>query len=123
MEVGEGDTMQNLIIALILVFLATILGAFGSLFLKKGAVKKFSFLGLLHNYNLILGFVLYAGSTIPFIAALRFGDLSVVYPFVSLSYIWVIILSKKFLNESINTYKILGICFIVLGVVLIGLSA
>ena len=123
MEVGEDDTMQNLIIALILVFLATILGAFGSLLLKKGAVKKFSFLGLLHNYNLILGFVLYAGSTIPFIVALRFGDLSVVYPFVSLSYIWVIILSKKFLNESINTYKILGICFIVLGVVLIGLSA
>jgi len=58
-----------------------------------------------------------------FIPALRGGDLSVLYPFVSLSYIWVMLLSIKMLGEKMTKLKWLGILLIISGVSLIGLGS
>ena len=123
------DSLRPLFISFVLVLLATIMGAFGSLFLKIGSssVKSKNPLLLIRlifkNKSLFVGFLLYGASTVPFLIALKFSELSIVYPLVSLSYIWVILLSKHFLKEKINKEKLIGIFLIILGVVLIGLSS
>ena len=78
---------------------------------------------LIHNYNVLIGAFLYGIGTILFIPALKHGELSVLYPFVSTSYIWVSILSMSFLGEKMNREKWLGIALIIVGVTLIGLGS
>jgi uncharacterized membrane protein len=58
-----------------------------------------------------------------FIPALKGGDLSVLYPFVALAYIWVSLLSVKFLGEKMNKFKWLGIALIIIGVSFIGIGS
>jgi uncharacterized membrane protein len=107
------------LLAIILVLISTIFAAFGSLFLKKASTKfKFSFKGIF-NKNLILGGLIYVFSTIFFIAALRRGQVSILYPITSLSYIWVSIIAVLFLKEKMNKFRYIGILFIILGVILI----
>lgn len=107
-----------------LVALATILGAGGPIFLKKAAHQmRFSLKGIVLNHNLILGLGSYGIGTILFIPALKGGDLSVLYPFVALTYIWVSLLSVKYLGEKMTRKKWLGVFLIILGVASIGIGS
>ena len=107
-----------------LVVIASMIGAVGALFLKKGSPKfRISISGVLRNKYLLIGVVLYALSTILFIPALRGGDLSVLYPLVSLAYVWIALLSIKFLDEKMNKSKWLGITLIIIGVSLVGIGS
>lgn len=116
--------MKTQLWAIGLVIIATILGAFGPIFFKKAAHKfKLSIKALITNYNLLIGCALYGISTLFFVPALRGGELSVLYPFVALSYIWVSFLSIKMLNERMNKWKWVGIALIILGVSCIGLGS
>jgi len=109
-----------IIVGILLVVLATLIGASGSLLLKKGSgTASFNIMQILRNKYLVLGLLLYGLSTIPFIIGLKFGPLSMLYPFTSLSYIWVSLLSMKYLNEKMNLLKWLGVLFILTGVSLI----
>ena len=106
-----------------LVIAATLIGAFGPILLKKASTKKLSNLSsLMGNYHLFGGVALYALGTMLFIPALKGGDLSVLYPFVALSYVWVSFLSVKFLGEKMNMLKWIGIALIIIGVTFIGLG-
>ena len=110
--------------AVALVVFGGILGAFGPIFLKKGSekvshdVKSFIF-----NRYIFIGLCFYGFGTIVFIPALKGGDLSVIYPLVSISYIWVALYSMWLLKEKMNKYKWIGIALIILGVSLIGLGS
>lgn len=116
--------METQIWAVGLVILATIFGALGPIYMKKGSKNfRLNFRDLITNKNLILGVGFYGVSTVIFIPALRGGELSVLYPFVSLSYIWVSFLSVKMLGEKMNRFKWLGVLIIILGVSLIGLGS
>lgn len=107
-----------------LVILATLVGAFGPILLKKASARRLSKLNsLITNYNLFGGVSLYAIGTLLFIPALKGGELSVLYPFVALTYIWVSLLSVKFLGEKMNKVKWLGITFIIIGVSFIGFGS
>jgi uncharacterized membrane protein len=116
--------MKTELWAIGLVLLATTLGSFGPLFLKKASSKiKLSLKSILKNYNLIIGLAFYGLGTILFIPALKGGELSVLYPFVALVYVWVSLLSVKFLGEKMTKMKWYGISLILIGVSLIGLGA
>jgi uncharacterized membrane protein len=107
-----------------LVVLATLVGAFGPILLKKASARKFSgIVSLITNYHLLGGISLYAIGTILFVPALKGGELSVLYPFVSLVYVWVSFLSVKFLGEKMNKLKWIGIALIIIGVSFIGLGS
>ena len=107
-----------------LVILATLVGAFGPILLKKASLRKFSSIkSLITNYYLLGGVSLYAIGTILFIPALKGGELSVLYPLVALIYVWVSFLSVKFLGEKMNRFKWLGIALIIIGVSFIGLGS
>lgn len=110
--------------AMVLVMSATLVGAFGPILLKKASEKKLSNIrSILSNYHLFGGVALYGVGTIIFILALRGGDLSILFPLVALTYIWVSLLSVKFLGEKMNKMKWLGILLIIIGVSFIGLGS
>jgi len=107
-----------------MVVIGTLVGAFGPILLKKASEKKLSKISsLMANYHLFGGVSLYAVGTMIFIPALKGGELSVLYPFVALVYVWVSLLSVKFLNEKMNKAKWIGIVLILLGVTFIGLGS
>jgi drug/metabolite transporter (DMT)-like permease len=72
------------------------------------------------NLYLISGLVFYAIGAVLLIIALKYGDLSMIYPFIALSFIWVTILSTYIFNEHVSVINWLGIIAILLGVSLIG---
>ena len=108
-----------------LVVLGGIIGSFGPIYIKAGAekitLKRLS--SIYKNPFLIIGIIIYAISILIFIPALRGGELSVLYPLVSLVYIWVTLNSRILLNEKITKEKCLGIFLIIIGVIFIGLGA
>lgn len=108
--------------AIILIAISTLLTASAQTLFKFAAPElSFSF-GLLTNLPLIFGFLCYGFGAILMILALRQGNLSLVYPFFSLSYIWVAISSTYFFNEIISPMKISGIIVIMIGVSLLGVN-
>ncbi len=109
---------------MILVF--TLLSAAAQVLLKFGTVELKlhpTLAGLLTNFPLIGGMALYAVGAALMVLALRHGELSVLYPLISLSYVWVAILSVLVLGEVMNPYKIGGICAIMAGVGVLGLGS
>ena len=110
------------ITALLLVTSGTLIGSCGALVLKKG-MNKHSIWQSLFTYYFWGGFFLYGLSTIFYFLALRHEELSVVYPLVSTAYIWTMLLSIKFLGEKLNKWKVLSVCGIILGIILIGIGS
>jgi len=107
-----------------LVISATLVGSLGPILLKKASAKKlFKISSLMKNYHLFGGIFFYAIATILFIPALKGGDLSILYPLVALTYIWVSLLSVKFLGEKMNRIKWAGIALIIVGVSFIGIGS
>jgi len=110
--------------AIAVVILCTIFTSIGSTLLKTGANRlSFSIQGMISSYPIIFGLFFYFLGFLLLTTAFRHGELSVLFPFVSLSFIWVTITSFIFLNETITIFKILGVSAIVSGVILIGISS
>ena len=68
------------------------------------------------------GVGMYLLSSVFFIAALRKGELSVLYPLVSLGYIWTLLWSNLFFKEPLTRHKFLGLFLILVGVSFIGMG-
>jgi len=62
---------------------------------------------------------LYGLSAVLFVIALKHGNLSVLYPVIATSYIWVTLIAFKVLHEPVSIPKWLGIALIMGGVMLI----
>jgi drug/metabolite transporter (DMT)-like permease len=77
---------------------------------------------LLKNWYLLSGMVVYIASFILWLYVLSHEQLSYAYPFVSLSYPLVILMSWALLGENISSSVWIGIILICLGVSLIGYS-
>jgi drug/metabolite transporter (DMT)-like permease len=109
--------------SMLLVFFAGIVGSFGAVFLKLGAMRLNKSVWSFVNSRLILGVALYLASTVIYLSALHGGELSVLYPMVSLGYIWTLLWSKLFFHEPIGRHKFAGLGLIVMGVVLVGIGS
>src|SRR3989338_3150875 len=103
---------------LLLVLFCALLGAFGQLFFKLGS-KELGLLPIHTNWKLALGLVLYGLATALFVFALRVSNLSIAYPVIATSYIWVMILSAIVLKEPITVTKLFGVLAILSGLGLI----
>lgn len=109
--------------SMVLVGIASFVGSFGALYLKTGAAKlNLGLRYLILNGRLLLGVTLFCTSSLAYVVALRQGELSVLYPLVSMGYIWTLLWSALFLKERITRNKVLGLLLIVLGIVLIGIG-
>jgi len=75
---------------------------------------------LLANYRLLLGYVVQSGNALLLILALRDGELSMLYPIIALTYVWVNLLSMYFFHDQMNLLKGVGIALVIGGVALLG---
>ena len=107
--------------SVILVFACTVLGAAAQILMKIG-MGHFEprVLAIATNVPLVLGYVLYGVNTLMMVLALREGELSMLYPIIALTYVWVTLLSYALLPEKPNLYKNVGIATIVIGVAVLG---
>ena len=111
--------------AMALVFLCTLSGAAAQVLIKYGTnhLTQEGLLGYLSNLPLIAGLLLYGVNTVLMVLALRQGHLSVLYPIIALTYVWVTILSPMFFVDHLNVFKGAGVALIVAGVSLIGVGS
>jgi multidrug transporter EmrE-like cation transporter len=108
--------------SLMLVFFCTLFGV-GAQFLIKTSANQMASItleSLLTNWALWGGLALYGISTGLLILALRDGELSLLYPVISLTYVWVTILSVTVFDERLTWTKAIGVSIIVIGVGLLG---
>ena len=107
--------------AVLLVFSCTVLGAAAQILMKIG-MSRFvpEVAAIVTNVPLIAGYTLYGINTLMLVLALREGELSMLYPIIALTYVWVTLLSYLLLHEPPNLYKNLGIATIVIGVAVLG---
>ncbi|HLF55186.1 MAG TPA: EamA family transporter [Candidatus Nanoarchaeia archaeon] len=95
---------------------SAIIGAFGGLFLKKGA-KNFSLRSPI-NLGIFIGGTLYVIGLGFFVVGLKGTPLSFFYPLGSLMQLFASLLGFIVLKEKASKYKIIGICLIMTGIVL-----
>ena len=106
------------------VVFCTLLTSLGQLGWKLGVDSLvLTFVGLITNWPLIIGFIFYGIGSILLILCLKHGELSVLYPFLALSYIWVLLLSIFVLNETVSTINWVGVGSLLVGVSFIGRGA
>ena len=77
-------------------------------------------MGIFTNPAIFGGYCLYGIFTVLFVFALRHGELSILYPLISLGYVWVAIIGVIAFHESMNPLKLTGIAIIMLGVTVLG---
>ena len=112
-----------------LVVVCTFIGAAAQILMKMGAGKLSNFSGaailanpliILTDFPLMGGLSCYGLFTLLLIFALRDGELSVIYPVIALTYVWVTFLSIMLFHETMNPFKACGVIVIVLGVAILG---
>ncbi len=108
--------------SILLVLSASLIGSFGAVFLKLGAEKLKDGFHNIVNWRLIAGIALFLGSSVPFLMGIKNGELSVLYPMVSMSYVFAMVWSKLFFGEKISAAKALAVGVILAGVVCIGIG-
>lgn len=110
--------------AIVLMFFNTFITAGAQISWKLGVVNlKPSLIGIL-NLGIVIGFILYGIGAVILLICLKHGELSVIYPIVAMSFIWVNILSPRFFSGDImNILKWAGVVFIIGGVTFIGIGS
>jgi multidrug transporter EmrE-like cation transporter len=105
-----------------LVFCCTVLGAAAQMLMKVGLshLSQPGLMGYLTSLPLLGGYCLYGMNTVLMVFALRDGELSILYPIIALTYVWVTVLSVVFFHEALNVFKLLGVAVVVLGVAVMG---
>jgi len=115
--------MQTPLSSIILVLFGSFIGSFGAVFLKLGAEYMHGSLRrIFSNYWLATGIVLYLLSSVFYMMGVAQGQLTVLYPMVSIGYIWAILWARLFFKEPFTRAKIGGLAAIIVGVALINLG-
>jgi len=71
------------------------------------------------NPFIILGVCLHLLALATWLYVLKHVDVSYAYPFISLGFVFVLLIGFFFMNENVNLYRLLGTLVIMLGIVLI----
>ena len=107
-----------------LVCLCTLSGAAAQIFMKLGAnnIAHPSVMQIIANVPLMTGYALYAINMLMLTMALKNAPLSLLYPIISLTYVWVTMLSVMVFKETVNTAKVVGLAIVIAGVAVLGLG-
>jgi len=92
-------------------------------FLKAGAGRlHFDIRTLVLNWRLAMGVGLFLLSSYFFILGIRRGELTILYPMVSLGYIFTLLWARLFFGEPLTRNKFLGLGLIIGGIVILSLG-
>jgi drug/metabolite transporter (DMT)-like permease len=109
--------------SILLVLLGSFIGSIGMVFLKKASKDLHK--GFLHiiSVNSALGVALFVISSVVYLIGIRNGQLSVLYPMVSLSYVWAMFWARLVFNEPLTKQKFAGLGLVLAGVFFLGLGS
>ena len=110
------------ITSILLIMVASVIGSMGAVYLKMGAEPLRYGIRYALNWKLAAGIGLFLGSSVFYLLGLRRGEVSVLFPMVSVSYVLGAIWSRLFFKEPITGGKCLGLALILIGVVFVGLG-
>lgn len=103
-------------------YLAILLTAVSQVVLRKGAKDRPTMFRAFFNPGTIIGLSLFVVVTILNVYALRQIELKTMTAWVSLTYLFTILLSRVFLDEALTKQKFIGAALIVFGIIVFTLS-
>jgi uncharacterized membrane protein len=109
--------------SILLVLLGSLIGSVGMVFLKKASADLHKGFHHIVSVNSAVGVTLFVISSVFYLIAIRNGQLSVLYPMVSLSYVYAMIWARLVFNEALTKQKFLGLGLVVMGVFFLGLGS
>ncbi len=116
--------MKTKLWAVSLVVLCTLFTSSAQILYKKGAEKLgLNLISIITNWNLIFGIVLYVMGAVLLIVAFRGGDVTVLYPIITTSFVWVTLGSMYFFGETISFLRWIGVFLIIVGIIVINLGS
>ncbi len=127
----KGKKGLSLVNSILLILLSISIAVCGQILLKVGinriGIWDFSgmdtvrqlFVGVIKSPIILTGLFLYFISAAIWIIVLSTVDLSFAYPFIGLTYVLVLILSKLILKEDVSPIRWIGTAIITIGVIVI----
>ena len=115
-------------LSILLVCLCTAIGAAAQMLMKAGVTSTSQdsalqiLIAIFQTPTLFAGFALYGLSAALLVIALKYGELSILYPVIALTYVWVTALSVLIYHAIVNPTKLLGLTAVVIGVAVLGRS-
>ena len=115
--------MTTPVSSMVIVLVGSVIGSLGAIFLKSGAhaVNK-NWTSIAFNWRLGLGIATYLVSSVLFVKGMSNGELSVLFPLVSLGYVCTLVWSRLFFQEVITKVKLAGVGLILVGITCLGLG-
>ena len=116
--------MTTPVSSMVLVLVGSVIGSVGAIFLKSGAHavnRNWTSMGL--NWRLAVGIATYLASSVLFVKGMSNGELSVLFPLVSLGYVCTLVWSRLFFKEVITKVKLAGVGLILVGIAFLSLGS
>jgi drug/metabolite transporter (DMT)-like permease len=115
--------MTTPVSSMLLVLGASFVGSFGAAFLKAGAERLHRDVWTLFtNWRLAVGVTFFVASSLLYLKGIKHGELTILYPMISLGYVWTLLWSRIFFHEPFTRNKFLGLGLIVTGIVFLALG-
>jgi len=116
--------MTTPVSSMVIVLVGSVIGSLGAIFLKSGAhaVNK-NWTSIAFNWRLGLGIATYLVSSVLFVKGMSNGELSVLFPLVSLGYVCTLVWSRLFFQEVITKVKLAGVGLILVGITFLSLGS
>ncbi|MEZ5352088.1 MAG: EamA family transporter [Bryobacteraceae bacterium] len=109
--------------SILLVFGASFIGSIGAVFLKSGADRLHRDVqSLLTNWRLAVGIGTFVASSLLYLKGIKHGELTVLFPMVSLGYVWTLLWSRLFFGEPFTRAKFGGLALIAFGIGLLAIG-
>jgi multidrug transporter EmrE-like cation transporter len=101
----------------------------GQIFLKKmligtdfQKITMAAIISIAGNYTLWTAITFSFLSAIIWIYVLKMYEFNLAYPMLSIGYILALVAGRLFFNEEISVYSIVGVVFIITGIMIVGLN-
>jgi drug/metabolite transporter (DMT)-like permease len=115
--------MTTPVSSMLLVLGASFVGSFGAAFLQAGAERLHRDVWTLFtNWRLAVGVTFFVASSLLYLKGIKHGELTILYPMISLGYVWTLLWSRIFFHEPFTRNKFLGLGLIVTGIVFLALG-
>jgi len=106
--------------AIVLIIFCTFCTSSAAIFNKYAANKiSLTLNGTLYNYYIYIALFLLGTGFGLLMLALRGGDVTVLYPIIATSFIWVTVFAYFLFNEELSFLKLLGVFIIIVGIVIV----
>lgn len=104
--------------SILMVLAASFVGSFGAAFLKSGADRLHrQLMTVFTNWRLAVGIVFFLASSLLYLKGIKHGELTILYPMVSLGNVWTLLWSRLIFHEPLTRNKLVGVGMILLGIV------